>query len=235
MPRHDQAGTAYAGESRTTSGLAPELPALERTDLLHRMMVLRRLAALSRPPRRPGTEAVVAGIGTALGPADTLLIVGRRPLPVAVDPPPRTVSVQLARFAGPDRVCALFTRHHGRIRRTLTVEGWDVEAVAAAAAGAAQAVRAWDSTWMLTMVTGAGREHLDPIAALIARMRLDHQLDENAVAAIEFDARRVAGRLIRPTSRRRAGTDGELSVLAATAVALSPGPATPERARRVRR
>ncbi|GAA4607243.1 hypothetical protein BJY16_006229 [Actinoplanes octamycinicus] len=217
------------------TGPATELSASDRTDLLHRMLVLRHLAVLSRAPGR-GAEAVVAGIGAALSPSDHLHVIGSSPTGEERSQSTAGITVRLAHFGGnggPDRICALFAhRSSDRIQRQVTVDGWDVEAVFAASARAARAVRTWDAAHLLTLRTGGARGRHDPIAVLADRMRLAHQLDDDTFACFELDARRVATRL----SRDR-GLDGRLATLATVASALAPRftPAPDPAARQYRR
>jgi hypothetical protein len=70
-----------------------------------------------------------------------------------------------------------------------TVDGLDVEAVAAAADAMLHSLRAGGGPRLLRLRTDAGR---DPVEVLAARMRNDHQLDDNALAAIDRDAAALA-------------------------------------------
>jgi pyruvate dehydrogenase E1 component alpha subunit len=71
-----------------------------------------------------------------------------------------------------------------------TVDGADIEAVTRAALTAVHPVRAGAGPQLLhfrTYVPADGPRH-DPIRILADRMRADHQLDDNALAAIEKHA-----------------------------------------------
>lgn len=186
--------------------------AAQRTDLLHRMLLLRHCP---EPAATLGAEAVAVGLRCALGPADTLVPADRR------DGPARAVElahddVLRHRFA----VVACFVGVHGTagLAATLgeaiasrlpvlfccadqddahpagaeslpaeTVDGTDVEAVALAALTAVHPVRAGAGPRLLHFRTYAGESEPvhDPIRILADRMRADHQLDDNALAAIE--------------------------------------------------
>ena len=188
--------------------------AAQRTDLLHRMLLLRH----SPEPEADlgeGDEAVAVGLRCALGPADTLVPAHRRDGPalaveLAHDDVLRHRSAVVVCFVGAhgtpglattldhaieDRLPVLFCcadQHdaHPAGAEALpaeTVDGTDVEAVALAALTAVHPVRAGAGPRLLHFRTYAQRtEPLhDPIRILADRMRTDHQLDDNALAAIE--------------------------------------------------
>lgn len=92
-----------------------------------------------------------------------------------------------ARFThlGRGRVSGVFGVRSGlRPGRLVTVDGWDVEAVLAAAACAACRARARDSATLLSMPMHVRRTRPDPISVLMIRMRQDRQADDNALDAI---------------------------------------------------
>jgi len=223
-------------EETTGPAYARERTAADRTVLLHRMLVIRHTGLLHRPPAPPGIEAILAGIGAALAPGDRIMVIGGPSGPTAARPAVPGVTVQLAHFAGnggPEGICALFAHHpHDRIRRTLTVDGWDVEAVATAAASAVRSVRTSDAAQLLTLPIRCGRRRYDPAEVLADRMRGARQLDENALAAITADARRIAGRMLHDHGGAAAGIT--LSALAVTADELAPCFAVPNPQRRDR-
>lgn len=182
--------------------------AVQRTELLHRMLLLRH-----QEGSHFGEEAVTVGLQCALGPADTLLpaygsagpvravalasddVLRHRPAAtvcfVAPDTAPGlTTTLQ---HAVQDRLPVLFCcadRHDGRpagceCLAAEDVDGTDVEAVTLAAQLALHPVRAGAGPRLLHLRTyGEGTLH-DPIRILTDRMRTDHQLDEHALAALE--------------------------------------------------
>jgi TPP-dependent pyruvate/acetoin dehydrogenase alpha subunit len=178
--------------------------AAQRTELLHRMLLLRRGEDAAR-----GDEAVTVGLRCALGPADTLVPAGRPGGPawaveLAQDDVLRhrlaVVVCLVGRHETPtlaapldhalqDRLPVLFccADQHGTGLPADAVDGSDVEAVARAALTAVHPVRAGAGPRLLHFRTYAprpGQLH-DPIRILADRMRTDHQLDDNALAAIE--------------------------------------------------
>ena len=188
--------------------------AAQRTDLLHRMLLLRH----SPEPEAhlgEGDEAVAVGLRCALGPADTLVPAHRHDGPalaveLAHDDVLRNRSAVVVCFVGAHETPGLATTLDQAIEDRLpvlfccadqhdahpagaealpaeTVDGTDVEAVALAALTAVHPVRAGAGPRLLHFRTYAQRpEPLhDPIRILADRMRTDHQLDDNALAAIE--------------------------------------------------
>ncbi len=188
--------------------------AAQRTDLLHRMLLL-RYGAERDAGLGTGDEAVAVGLRCALGPADTLVPAHRHDGPalaveLALDDVLRHRSAVVVCFVGAhgtpglattldhaigDRLPVLFCcadrrQIHSAGAGTLpaeTVDGTDVEAVALAALTAVHPVRAGAGPRLLHFRTYARRPgplH-DPIRILADRMRADHQIDDNTLAAIE--------------------------------------------------
>jgi TPP-dependent pyruvate/acetoin dehydrogenase alpha subunit len=185
--------------------------AAQRTELLHRMLLVRA----GRPETRFGEEAVTVGLRCALGPADTLLpvrspdgpahavdlatedVLRHRPAAVVcfvgADGPPGLAGT--LGLAVRERLPVLFCCADQRADRPVgcacltgdDVDGTDVEAVTLAAQLALHPVRAGAGPRLLHLRTYAdepGPLH-DPIRILADRMRTDHQLDEHALAALE--------------------------------------------------
>jgi hypothetical protein len=186
--------------------------AAQRTELLHRMLLLRRGDEQGTPL---GEEAVTVGLRCALGPSDTLLPAYRpggpaRAVDLATDDvlrhrPAATVCLLgadgapgLAGTLGhavQDRLPVLFCcadQQDGHpagceCLDAEDVDGTDVEAVTQAAQLALHPVRAGAGPRLLHLRTYPGEPgplH-DPIRILADRMRTDHQLDEPALAALE--------------------------------------------------
>jgi TPP-dependent pyruvate/acetoin dehydrogenase alpha subunit len=186
--------------------------AAQRTELLHRMLLLRRG---EEHDVQPGEEAVAVGLRCALGLSDTLVPAHRPGGPaLAVDlaaedvlrhRPAVTVCLvcedTTAGLTGTlgqaveERLPVLFccadryeAQPAGADRLpTETVDGTDVEAVTLAAHAALHPVRAGAGPRLIHFRTYAdepGQVH-DPIRILADRMRTDHQLDENALTALE--------------------------------------------------
>jgi len=186
--------------------------AVQRTELLHRMLLLRRAEDQDTPV---GEEAVAVGLRCALGPTDTLLSAHRpdgpaRAVELAEEDVQRHRPAAIVCFVGSagapglastlghavqDLLPVLFCcadQHQGRPAgcECLTaedVDGTDVEAVTQAAQFALHPVRAGGGPRLLHLRTYAGEPgplH-DPIRILADRMRTDHQLDEHALAALE--------------------------------------------------
>jgi hypothetical protein len=183
--------------------------AAQRTELLHRMLRLRRQSSC------PGEEAVTVGLQCALGPADMLVpaygsggpaqavalasddVLQHRPAATVClltpdNPPGLTMTLN---HAVEDRLPVLFCcadRQDGHPAgcECLTaedVDGTDVEAVTLAAQLALHPVRAGAGPRLLHLRTygdGPGALH-DPIRILTDRMRTDHQLDDHSLAALE--------------------------------------------------
>jgi TPP-dependent pyruvate/acetoin dehydrogenase alpha subunit len=181
--------------------------AAQRTELLHRMLVLRRG---EQQGAHLGEEAITVGMSCALGPADTLADGPVLAVELAQDDVLRHRPAVTVCFFGDDSApglagtlghaiddrlpvlfcCADQHEHHPAGCEALPaqiVDGTDVEAVARAALTAVHPVRAGDGPRLLhfrTYEPAAGPLH-DPIRILVERMRTDHQLDDNAYAAIE--------------------------------------------------
>ena len=186
--------------------------AAQRTELLHRMLLLRRG---EEHDVQPGEEAVAVGLRCALGPSDTLVPAHRPGGPaLAVD----LASDDVLRHRPAVIVCLVCEDGTAGLTGTLgqaveerlpvlfccadpheahpagaerlpaeTVDGTDVEAVALAAQTALHPVRAGAGPRLIHFRTYTGEPgplH-DPIRILADRMRTDHQLDENALAALE--------------------------------------------------
>jgi TPP-dependent pyruvate/acetoin dehydrogenase alpha subunit len=186
--------------------------AAQRTELLHRMLLLRRAGEQGT---QRGEEAVTVGLQCALGPSDTLVPAHRPGGPalaveLASDDVLRHRPAVIVCFVGEDgtpapattldlavqeRLPVLFCCADQRDGRPAgceclpaeAVDGTDVEAVTLAARTAVHPVRAGAGPRLLhfrTYVAEPGALH-DPIRILAERMRTDHQLDDNALAAIE--------------------------------------------------
>jgi hypothetical protein len=188
--------------------------AVQRTELLHRMLLLRH-----REGARFGEEAVAVGLQCALGPADTLLpaygaagpvravtlasddVLRHRPAATVCFVAPETAPALAGtlQHAVQDRLPVLFCcadRRDGRpagceCLATEDVDGTDVE-VTLAAQLALHPVRAGAGPRLLHLRTYGESPLHDPIRILTDRMRTDHQLDDHALAALE---RHVAAEL----------------------------------------
>jgi hypothetical protein len=204
--------------------------ALQRTELLHRMLLVRHLTRhhAAAPGTasgdfqvhfRPGEEAVAAGVFAALGPSDTM---------VSTDPDPALatgfpLAIELARDdveshrpgvtvclfeASGDPVAPwleaarrgqlpiLFCGMAGSHPETAgqepfpdeTADSFDVEAVLSATHTSLRKVRDGGGPRLLSL-DGDHRTPLpDPIEVLVLRMVTDHQLDDNALHAIDTHA-----------------------------------------------
>jgi pyruvate dehydrogenase E1 component alpha subunit len=181
--------------------------AAQRTELLHRMLLL-RLGGQDGTHR--GEEAITVGLRCALGPADTVTEGPAQAVELAQDDVLRHRPAVTVCFVGDDAAPGLSTclhhaigdrlpvlfccadQHEAHPRGTAglpaeTVDGTDVEAVTRAALTAVHPVRAGAGPRLLHFRTYLRAEaplH-DPIRILADRMRADHQLDDNALAAIE--------------------------------------------------
>ncbi|MFI7547169.1 hypothetical protein [Actinoplanes sp. NPDC049599] len=193
------------------TGIHPATAA-QRTELLHRMLLLRRG---EEQGAHLGEEAVIVGLRSALGPSDTLLPTHRpgdpaRAVALAADDVLRHRPAVVVCFVGEDGAPGLTGTLDHAVRQRLpvlfccadqheggppgcdcltaqNVDGTDVEAVTRAAQTAVHPVRAGAGPRLLHFRTYAGVTgplH-DPIRILTDRMRTDHQLDDNALAAIE--------------------------------------------------
>lgn len=192
----------------------PAVPAREispslRTHLLHRMLILRHLGSTLWPgwwpPGHPGTEAIVTGIGAALGPADLIRLVRTPPSRDRFVDGSVMITIRL-RHGSPDdatSVCALLVPKSRRSAGGSTIHDWDVEAVLTASADAAQTIRAHGGIRLLHVPMAEPADRHDPIAVLADRMRRAGQLDDNAFRAINDHARRVATVLTEEGGLRR--------------------------------
>ncbi|MEV6597829.1 hypothetical protein AB0M36_13275 [Actinoplanes sp. NPDC051346] len=209
--------------------------AAQRTDLLHRMLLVRRLE--EHRAIRTGDEAVAVGLLSALGPQDALVAAGhggawravgaaaqlfggdvtaahnpaeawetaramarggrRRIVAVCAPGPGPLAGVFAGLSAGPVPAAAclpvLFCRGDrletpdcSPIATVLSVAGDDVEAVAGAVTTEISTLRVAAGPCLLGVRTP--RPGHDPVALLAARMHTDHQLDDNALRAIDRDA-----------------------------------------------
>ena len=169
------------------------LPVRQRTLLLHRMLLLRHLAeALHRPER---DEALAAGVVSALGPGDTLVAAGWPAAllltghPDAVRPGHAQVAALRLPATGGAGPGVLFCPvHHLRAAPApdadAAVPGSDVEAITCTAAADVAAVRRGADACLLSLEVTDD----DPVELLAARMRVDHQLDDGALRAMDRDA-----------------------------------------------
>lgn len=182
------------------------LPARQRTLLLHRMLLLRHLSeGLHRPPpgdvpaeqshRSAHDEALAAGVMSALGPGDTLVAAGW-PATLLLRGHTGTTG------AGPARVAALrlppaggswpgvlfcpvlHLRATAPSEATAAVPAGDVEAITCTAAADVAAVRGGAEACLLALEAADD----DPVELLAARMRVDHQLDDGTLRAMDRDA-----------------------------------------------
>lgn len=188
--------------------------AVQRTELLHRMLLLRHQGSC------PGQEAVTVGLLCALGPADTLLAAAGsgdpvRAVALASDDVLRHRPAATVCFVAPDTASGLTTTLQHAVQDRLPVlfccadrqdgrpagcdclaaedvDGTDVEAVTLAAQLALHPVRAGAGPRLLHLRTYEEGTLHDPIRILTDRMRTDHQLDDHAFAALE---RHVAAEL----------------------------------------
>ncbi|GIF25522.1 TPP-dependent pyruvate/acetoin dehydrogenase alpha subunit [Actinoplanes tereljensis] len=165
------------------------------TDLLHRMLVARHFAerGVAVPVLEDldfvidlGEEAVLIGLSAALAHTDALV---RDPAKVDLAAVPGSLVVCVRKLPG--RLPVSFRpASEGTAMESgagESVDGLDVEAVLACAGRAARAVRADGGVrWMDLDVSGA----VDPIEILTVRMRAAHELDDNALLAIDRHATR---------------------------------------------
>jgi hypothetical protein len=205
------------------------LPAGLRTVLLHRMLVVRHLAehhaAMPSPNPgdvtvdfRVGEEAAAAGVLSALGPCDAMVPAAGCTRAVALAREDlrahrSTVTVCLYEddtddclaVAWRDRLPMLFCRRPGhdsdaRPHEPLpgeTVDSLDVEAVLPRIREGLRTIRAGGGPGRLSLRTGA---LADPVETLTVRMFAAHQLDDNALSAIDADAvAHVAAMLAAPS------------------------------------
>jgi hypothetical protein len=224
----------------------PALAAL-RTDLLHRMLLLRQTDVCPSPTARAaqgtGTEAAAVGVMTVLGPADA--VVSAEPRESAAggifDAAARFHSGATVRgtpAAAIERAETDLREHRPAVtvcllgddmsvrrladdldlaaRRGLpvlfcwedhgagpdahrphdlvgTVDGMDVEAVLLTTRTTVRDVRAGAGPRLLQLRMDDVGALRDPVLILATRMRDDHQIDDNALSAIERDAVAQAG------------------------------------------
>lgn len=198
--------------SRPAPGRRPL--AVWRTDLLRRMLLVRHFTEHAAPVPiaghelcfRSGEEAVAAGAWAALGPADVLLPAGEEFL----RNPDAGWADTAGRYTGPgaavifllpdqdvrDASAALAAARRRRLPVLLcqeyvsgsaapaAVDGRDVEVVWTAVRERLRAPRT-AGPYLLGIHTGDTRGWADPVAILAARMYADHQLDANALRAID--------------------------------------------------
>ena len=204
--------------------------AMQRTALLHRMLVVRHLtehhaaapgtvSGEFRARLHAGEEAVAAGVFAALGPSDTIVPADESPkldtsfsraIELARDDvQSRRPGVTVCLFeAGGDSVVAwlaaarqeqlpiLFCGVAGGCSGPAelpslldeTAACFDVEAVLSAAQTGLRTVRDSGVPRLLSLKGDYGSPRLDPIEVLVARMVTDHQLDDNALRAIDTSA-----------------------------------------------
>jgi len=167
------------------------LPVRQRTLLLHRMLLLRHLTEGLHQPAQD--EALAAGVVSALGPGDTLVAAGW-PASLLLGGHPGTAGPGQAGVAalhlppaatgsGPGVLfCPV---HHLRStapsEATAEVPGSDVEAITCTAAADVAAVRGGAESCLLELEESDD----DPVELLAARMRVDHQLDDGALWAMD--------------------------------------------------
>jgi hypothetical protein len=201
----------------TTTDPPRPLSAGQRTALLHQMLVVRHLAEhrAAVPSPNPdgaevdfhvGEEAAAAGVLTALGPCDAM--VPPAGFPRAFDlarddllAHRAAVTVCLVEDDGDDwmdvarrgRLPMLFCRrpdgdpgagHHPDPDET--VDALDVEAVLSRVRESLRVIRAGAGPCLLGLRTDGAA---DPVQTLVVRMFAAHQLDDNALRAIDADAR----------------------------------------------
>jgi TPP-dependent pyruvate/acetoin dehydrogenase alpha subunit len=165
------------------------------TDLLHRMLVARHFAERGVPVPvledldfliGLGEEAVLIGLSAALAPTDALV---RHHPPAGHVAVPGSLVVCVherpGRFPVSFRPAAAGAEPAPAAAEA--IDGLDVEAVLAGARRAARAVRSGGRTRLMELdVTGPA----DPIEILTVRMRAAHELDDNALRAIDGHATR---------------------------------------------
>jgi TPP-dependent pyruvate/acetoin dehydrogenase alpha subunit len=204
--------------------------AVQRTELLHRMLLVRHLT--KHHAAAPGTasgdfqvhfhageEAVAAGVLAALGPSDTI---------VSTDPDPALatgfpLAIELARddvqshrpgvtvclfeasgdpvapwldVARQGKLPILFCGMTGSHPETAgqesfpdeTADSFDVEAVLSATHTSLRKVRDSGGPRLLGLGGNHRAPRPDPIEVLVLRMVTDHQLDDNALRAIDSHA-----------------------------------------------
>jgi hypothetical protein len=204
----------------TTVGDSRALPARQRTAMLHQMLVVRHLAehhvGVSSPNRddcgvdfQVGEEAVAAAVLASLGPCDAMVTPAGSPR--ALDQARGDLlahrdAVTACLFRGDggdwpdvawcDRLPMLFCRRSTEGPATdrpplggETVDGLDVEAAFPRVQRRLRAIRAGDGPGLIWLRTD---RTADPVDMLVVRMVAAHQLDDNALRAIDADAAAVA-------------------------------------------
>ena len=184
-------------------------PLSPRTVLLHRMLLARHFAEhhAAMPFRTPdgpalpvrlGEEAMTVGVTAVLGPVDAVLVPGSP----ATCSSPTSVLIRFPEAGG--RPAVLFepaVDGPWPVRdSTEPVDGTDVEAVLDAARQVLRAVRDDACAHTLGLLLD-GRA--DPVERLVCRMIADHEVDRQAVRAIDADTdRRVRAALTREPGSR---------------------------------
>ncbi|MEU7909202.1 hypothetical protein [Actinoplanes sp. NPDC049118] len=164
-----------------------------------------------------GEEAVAVGVSTALRPSDMLLLADDEAdseCDAGLIPGPEAVVVRLLATSVSDAAARLeAARRHqpwtlillwattDEIGRRGTVDGFDVEAVLSATAAGLRAVRAGNGPLLLRLRTDDQGQQPDPIETLVVRMTMAHQLDTDALQAIDADAASRARTVQLATSR----------------------------------
>ncbi|MEV4640631.1 hypothetical protein AB0J80_25135 [Actinoplanes sp. NPDC049548] len=205
-------------------GERPGFRAAQRTDLLHRMLLVRRLEERRSRPAGSGDEAVAVGLLTALGPLNAVVAAGApRPwhtvgaaallfggdVTTAPGPAEAVATARAKTRAGDRRIVAVCLTGTGPLPpavhadlpivfcrgehlaaagtlpavTVLSVDSDDVEAITGAATAEIGALRTGTGPCLLELRPHAGGE--DPVELLAARMRIDHQLDDNTLRAID--------------------------------------------------
>jgi TPP-dependent pyruvate/acetoin dehydrogenase alpha subunit len=204
--------------------------AAQRTELLHRMLLVRHLT--EHHAAAPGTvqvhfhageEAVAAGVLAALGPSDAIVSTDQDPalatgFPLAIElarDDMRShrpgVTVCLFEASGdpvapwldvarqgqlPILFCGVAGSHPEPAGQESfpddTADCFDVEAVLSATQTSLHKVRDGGGPRLLGLGGNYGEPRPDPIEVLVLRMVTDHQLDDNALRAIDANA---AGRV----------------------------------------
>ena len=148
------------------------------------------------PIGRPAhDEALAAGVVSALGPGDTLVAAGWPATLLlsghagATGPgDARVAALHLPPAAGSTPGVLFCPVHHLRAvapsEATAAVPGSDVEAITCTAVADIAAVRSGAGSCLLALEAADD----DPVELLAARMRLDHQLDDGTLRAMDRDA-----------------------------------------------
>jgi hypothetical protein len=180
------------------------LSAGQRTALLYRMLVVRHFAEHHAPVPSPnpddaevifhlGEEATAAGVLTALRPGDAMMdSTGPRAFDLArndLRAQRATVTVCLHQGDAPDWLSRAERAHLPllclRDDPDEPVDGLDVEAVLPRISEGLRVIRAGAGPCLLSLrIDGPA----DPVETLVVRMRAAHQLDDNALRAINAAA-----------------------------------------------